>query len=296
MKNKVLKITMIMLLIIAMTMSDFIFVGMNLITYALEDIDNSTSHNNVKFSVYFKAESDKKVAKTEYEINSTEMKLYMEIAVQNEGYFDGVIALENSNFKLKQEILSEGISKIEGNTITLNRVGAGDTVEIEVGIEPIVEETLGDDMLSKESTLKLSGSYKDSTEKDISIEADKKVALNLLVPVNIDTVLGGGVITNKIYKIGEENKRIVQIELNSAVVNNSYPIKSTTFELNLPEGVEKVEVISQGTYATNGELDKDLKDNYVLDTQNNKLKVTIKNESKQGKISWKKGIDSVVIT
>ena len=293
MENKVVKAALVIILIIAITVADFIWVGMNLVTYALENINNSTSNSNVKFAAYFKNEQGAEVSQTNYEINNSKMKLYMEITVENEGYFDGEITLGNSNFKLKQEILSDGISKIEGNAITLNRVRAGNTVEIEVGIEPIVDEVYAVDMLNKESALKLTGNYKDSTEKNISIKSEKNVTLSLLAPTSLETTLEGKVITNRIYKIGEVNKRIVQLELNSSVLENEYPVKSTTFEVGLPNEVEKVEVITKGTYATNGEADRKLE--HSIDNQ--KLTVKIENTSKDGKISWKKQeSDNIIVT
>ena len=301
MKNKVLKTLIVALLIMTITMADIALVGMNLVTYALENIDNATSNDNVKFAAYFKTE-EVEATQTTYEKNNNEMKLYMQIEVLEGVGFDGVITLENSNFKLKSDIVSDGINKIEGNTITLDRVRAGNTVEIEVGIEPIVEENYSLNMLSKESTLKLTGNYyKDSTEKSISIKAEKEVNLTLLVPNNIEelTKLEAKVITNNIFKIGEENKRIVQIELNSEVLKNLYPIKNTTFEVVLPEGIEKVEVISKGTYATNGEADRVLEENkqYTWNKTNKLLQVTIQNESKDGKVAWKQeGKDNIIVT
>ena len=294
MKNKVLKVAIVMILIMTMTMSDFILIGLNIVQ-ALGNSDNSTNHDNVKFATYFKTE-EKEVSQKEYQIDNNEMKLYVEVSVENEGYFDGVITLEDSNFKLKQNKISDSITKIEGNKITLNRVRAGNTVEIEVGIEPIIEECYGKDMLNKESVLKLAGEYKDSTEKNISIEAEKKVALKLLFPSDVATTLETKVITNRIYEIGEAKKRIVQIELKSAVLENEYPLKSTTFEVSLPKEAEVVEVISKGTYATNGEADKKL-DNYEYNVENNSLKLVIENNSKEGKISWKKDVkDSIIVT
>lgn len=293
MKNKVLKVAVIVLLIMAMTMSDFILVGIN-IAHAIENLNNSTNHENVKFAAYFKTEEEKQVSQKEYQIDDAGMKLYMQIAVKNEGYFDGVITLENSNFKLKQNILSDAISTIEGNTITLNRVRAGNTIEIELGIEPIMAESYGVDMLSKESTLKLTGKYFDSTEKTINISSDKKVALVLLAPSELEMSMESNVITNRVYQIGEDSKKIVQIELNSSIAKNPYPIKATTFEVDIPEGVEKAEVISKGTYATNGEADRILQ-GYTL--ENNTLTITIQNTVKDGKISWKKDVtDNLILT
>lgn len=293
MKNKVLKVAVIVLVIMAMTISDFILVGMNIV-HAINNINDSTNHENVKFATYFKTEEGKELSQTEYQIDNTDMKLYMQVSVENEGYFDGVITLENSNFKLKQKIFSEEISSIEENTITLNRVRAGNTIEIAVGIEPIIDESYGIDMLSKESIVKITGKYQDSTQKTINIATEKEVALTFSAPSNLETSLEANVITDRIYKIEEKNKRIIQIELNSGVIENAYPIKTSVFELTLPKGLEEVKVISKGTYATNGKSDRVL-EGYTL--ENNTLKITIENENKDGKIAWLKDeTDNLIIT
>lgn len=297
MKNKVLKSATIILLLIVITMADFMLVGKELITYALKNMENSTNHENVEFAVYFKTEEDEK-SNIDYEMNSDEMKLYVKVAVENEGYFDGVITLEDSNFKFKKEKTSEYIKEIKENRIVLNSIREERTVELEVGIEPIIEENYKDDMLNKNSILKLTGEYTNSEDEKASIESEKSVALSLTVPNDIETTLDGRVITNRIYKVGETNKRIVQIELNSAVVENIYPIKTTEFELALPDGVESVEVISKGTYATDGKADRKLDaESYEYNEETNTLKINIANESKDGKISWKKNaIDNIIVT
>ena len=298
MKNKVLKAVIIITIIIALTIADFIVVGMNLSTYALENINNATSNENVKFAAYFKTEQGE-VAQAQQEINNNQTKLYLDISVENAGYFDGVITLENSNFKFKENTAIKGISKIEENVITLERVRAGNTTNIEIGIEPITEENYSVDMLNKESSLKLSGNYTNSDEETVSIDATKNVTLGLLVPSNIDAELKAKVITNRIYKIGEVNNRLVQLELNSKVLENIYPIKSTTLDIVLPEGVENIEVITKGTYATNGEAEQQLEENnnYTWDKTNKLLKITLLNNDEDGKISWiKDSMDSIIIT
>lgn len=297
MKNKVLKTAMAIMLIITITAIDLIFIGMNLVTYAIETIDSSTSNKNVKFAAFFKKEEGETTS-AKYEVNNDDMKLYLMVGVENQGYFDGIITLENSNFRFKQEKLDENISEIDENTIVLNRIRAGNTIEIEVGIEPIQNEFYDLDMLNKESQLNLLGTYADNEEKTIVIEDSKNVVVNLAVPSNAETTLGGKILTNTQYEVDGVSKRIVQIELNSTVVDNIYPIKATTFEIDLPEGVEKVEVISKGTYATNGESDSKIdSENYVYDSENKKLTVNIDNPSVDGKISWlRNSKDSIVVT
>ena len=297
MKNKVLKSAIIILLLVVITMADFMLVGKELVTYALKNMENSTNHENVEFAVYFKTEEGEK-SNIDYEMNSNEMKLCVKVAVENEGCFDGVITLEDSNFKFKKVKTSEYIKEIEENRIVLDSIRAERTVELELGIEPIIEESYNDDMLNKNSILKLTGEYLNSEDEKTSIESEKSVALSLTVPNSVETTFKGKVITNRIYQIGEDNKRIVQLELNSGVVENIYPIKATEFEVQLPEGVEEIEVITKGTYATDGKAERKLDaENYEYNEEANILKINIANKSENGKISWKKNThDSLVVT
>lgn len=294
MKNKVLKSIIATMLIIAIAMADFMLLGINLVTYASKSIDDSTSNDNIKFAAYFKS-NDNETPQIEYEMNKSDMKLYIKVGVENEGYFDGVITLENSNFKLKQEITNSLISSIEGNTITLNRVRAGNIAEIELGIEPVKDESYNPNNLSKQSMISLTGQYVDSTENKTVIESAKNVTLSLVAPKNLETELEAKTITNRTYKIGEANKKLVQVELKSKVLKNAYPVKTTTFELELPAGAEKVEVISKGTYATDGKAEKVLAENIILNQST--LKIVLENKVTDGKISWKQDVaDNILVT
>jgi len=294
MKNKVLKSIIATMLIIVIAMADFMLLGINLVTYASKSIDDSTSNDNIKFAAYFKL-NDNETPQIEYEMNKSDMKLYIKVGVENEGYFDGVITLENSNFKLKQAVSNSLVNKIEGNTITLNRVRAGNTTEIELGIEPVKDEDYQQNNLSKQSMISLTGQYVDSTENKTVIEAEKTVTLSLVAPKNLETELEAKTITNRIYKIGEANKKLVQVELKSKVLENAYPVKTTTFELELPEGVEKVEAISKGTYATDGKAEKVLIENITLNQST--LKIVLENEVVDGEISWKQNAtDRILVT
>ena len=66
MKGKILKASVIILLIITMTIANFIFVGNTLISYALDNI--STNNNNIEFSAYFKNENGEEVTNIETRI------------------------------------------------------------------------------------------------------------------------------------------------------------------------------------------------------------------------------------
>ena len=54
MKNKIFKTSIIFIMILTMTMTNFIFVGANLVSYAADNV--ATNHKNVDFEAYFKEE------------------------------------------------------------------------------------------------------------------------------------------------------------------------------------------------------------------------------------------------
>ena len=96
MKNKMLKALLISALIITLTIADFIILGVEFVTYALEDT------KMVKFEVYFKNELEK-LSSMGYEMKDSDMKLFMRVSVQDGIRFDGKITLANSNFKIKNQ-------------------------------------------------------------------------------------------------------------------------------------------------------------------------------------------------
>ena len=153
MEKKLLKKIIALLMIITIMATDFFVLGSNLISYAAT-LDGSTNNDNIEFSVYFKNENGTRVDNINESIKKEDLKLYAEIKVKNEGYFNGSIELQESNFKIKNNILSSDISNIEENKVNLKQINAGATVEIELDIEPVISETIKADELSMNSTIK----------------------------------------------------------------------------------------------------------------------------------------------
>ena len=104
MKQKILNILCVTTLIITLTMTYFVYIGANLVSYASENV--STNNKNIEFEAYLKRKDSENI-------------LQMSVRVKNDGYFNGTINLENSNFKLK-EVKSESIQNIEENSIKIN--------------------------------------------------------------------------------------------------------------------------------------------------------------------------------
>ncbi len=297
MMKKIVAVLMILMII----STDFFLLGSNIISYAVEssnsNLNTVTNNKNIEFSTYFKNAKGEKVDSFQTSIKTEKLKLYAEITVKNEGYLTNtVLELQNSNFKIKNTILSNLIASIDGNKVTLKQINAGTTAVIELDIEQSINDTLTQDMLAKESGLKLTGTYMETSYKGLKIEAVKNVTLNLQPDESASAELETDIITNKIFSINGTNKRMLQILAKSRLSDNQYPIKQTTINVDVPvfgdKKPEKVEVVSLGTMATNGKTE--LKEENWKN-ENGKVTITLKNEDDE--IRWNKNsYDKVVVT
>lgn len=289
MKNKIFKISIILVMILTMTMTNFIFVGKNLISYAGDNI--TTNHKNIEFTAYFKNQEGKEVTTLEKLQNEEEAFLYLRFNVKKEGYFNGEIAIENSNFTLK-ETDSIYVNKIENNTILLNQINVGQGEEIKVKIEPIQKERLELGLLGMTTKVKVTGIYRDSTQKDIRIQADREVTLKL-IENNTETNVKNEVkvITNKITKVEGQEKRILQLSYHMGLEENNYPMQEIKARITLPASEGKQVEITPVEYFNN-------MTNSHYDYKENILEVTLTNEKDdQGKVMWKtQGEENIIIT
>lgn len=304
MKLKIGKAILVIAIIITMTFANFLLLGINAISYAADALsqDVATNNSNVEFGVTLVDAEGNKANTLEAKMNSENLKLHLSISVKKDGYFNGIVTLGSSNFRLSEEILSEGISKIEGNTITLNQINAGETKELDVGIEIIKDDIFDINSIDMESNITLNGIYKDSSEKDITITGAKTVRLILTSPYTeeyIGAILKYDVITNKVLDYKGEPKRIIQIEVTSGIENNLYPIKTTSLEIPSPKLEDKypqeVELTSKGNLTTNGEKLKQEDWNY--DANTGLINININNPEEDGKVKWEKeGQDTIIVT
>ncbi len=233
MKKGIFKISVVILLIMTLTMTNFIFLGSSLISYAADA--TSTNNKNIEFEAYFKDDDGQATTTLERTADMQEISLYLAVNVKTEGFFVGQIALSNSNFNIVSSE-SEYVSSISDNIVYLNQLDVGTTAEIEVIVEPIDEEVMNIDMLDIESELTLTGIYRDNTEKDINIDATRTVTMQLAESNTNENVKNEiQVITNKIIKIDGEDKRIVQLSLSLGLQDNNYPIKEIYTKINAPE-------------------------------------------------------------
>lgn len=297
MKNKLLKKMIAILMIMAIVATDFFVLGSNLISYAASN--GSTNNENIEFSAYFKDEEGNRVNTALESIKKSDLKMYAEIKVNNEGYFNGSIELQDSNFKIKNNIVSDYISSIEGNKVNLKQINAGSTIEIELDIEPIVEETIRADLMDMESTIKLAGQYMEESYEGLDIEGTATVKLAYKADETAKPELETEIITNNIMSVNGANKRIVQLLIKSRLSENQFPVTQTVINVDIPQlsskSPEEVKVIALGTKATNGQEDRVIEG---FTNEDGKVQITLKNDpNDENKITWNKNVyDELVVT
>ena len=289
-KNLIKKLIAI-LVIFTMLLADFLIIGEASVSYAIDLF--ATNNDNVQFVAYFVDSNNQETTNIDYSIADEEkLKLKFEIMVANQGYLDGIITLEDANFSISQNTESEYINRIENNTIYLNQINAGTTAEFELEVEPIENTEISLNQLSKETAVNLIGTYVND-QREIEIEGTSKITVNWKSPEQIEAEFSAEILTNKTYRINDQDKKVIQILVKSNLKNDIYPIKNTNIELNVPDGVEDIKVHSRTTQATNADT---LSENYQYNEETNTLTINIENPE-NGTIKWEKhSEDAIIIT
>ena len=286
--RRIVKKVVAMLIVLSLTLADLSWVGINLVSYAVDTI--GTNNQNVDYNVYFDTSSQS--TEIDAEIEKNDVNLIIELGVKKDGYLsEGKIQLdEQSNFTFKKDINDSHINKIEERVVELKQINEGDSIKIKLPVEFSYVSEFDANYLNKESSVKLSGKYINSKKKDIEINGEAKVKLNWKSGNEIKAILNTEVLTNSTYKVEDVNKKIVQIIASSKIENNSYPIKETKLFMNIPQEPEKVTVHKRTTNATNGDKAFD-SNNYEY--KDGKLSINIKNDN--DKINWQKNVEDILI-
>ena len=282
------------LAIFALTVSDFVFVGKSAVSYAIDAV--KTNNVNVEFSAYFQDESGEKIQKIEENIDKKQY-LYVDVSVKNEGYFNGEIKIADGNFNIKSDELDPQVTEIKDNVVKLKQINAGSTATIKLAIEAKKENTVKETTLAGKTTVELGGQYINSknVEKNKFIEISGKDEVEIDWKSSEDTKveLDGRLLTNSVYDVNGENKRLVQMLINSKVTNNNYPVKNTEITLNVPEKVEDVKVTARSTNGTNSKAEFG-DSNYEYNKAENKLTINLSNEDKEN-VSWEKEASDIFV-
>lgn len=289
MKEKVLKTLIVIWMIVSITIAHVIVLASDIVSYAFQDVEKE----NIEFSSYFVTEQGEELSSIERPINSEDIKLAIRVEVKEQGYLNGKIELKNENFRFKQEDIEE-VQEIKDKEITLKQINSHEILEFKIALEINVPNSMDVNQFNKDNLIALKGTYTSANQSQKEINVEQNVPITLTSPYQEGeetNVLDAQIITNKIYKIGEQNKRIVQMQIKSGLQGNGYPIKQTELEIEAPEGMEEATVLARGTEATNGgnELQSQ--------KQENKVQIQIANLEKDGKINYgKQKTDTLIVT
>jgi len=276
------------LVILVLFMGQYAITGFLATSYAIDLI--ATQSNNVQFRAYFK-NGEEELTEIQSSIDAKDLKLKIDVAVKNEGYFNGQISLADAGFKLDEATANSYINKIENNIIYLNQINAEETVTIEVGIKYFDEDKIKTATLNQTTTVKLNGTYT-SSAGNTAIDAGSEIKVIWNVPANTKAELATKIQTNAIYNVNEQNKKIVQYLISSKLTNNAYPIKSTQVTATIPTGATNVEVHKRTTKGTNGDQEF-TSANYSV--ANNILTINVNNVETEGIVSWMKGTSDIFV-
>lgn len=238
-KRKVLNVLMTFLLI-AILVADVALLGQYFNrtkhTYATEPTlmnqDSRTNVENVKFGVYLETDN---VGQNiiEKDINSEDLIVYAYVKVEGGGALrEAEISFGETNFKLRQGT--------ESGTFSLDTIQSGQDVLIEIPVDTVIQKgkfNLG--LLDMISTIKLTGKYtnNDGNVEEVYSEKNVQIIWNSSAATEESELafLNQEIITNGIFEINGQNKRVIQILVNSGVEGNVYPIKETNIEIDVPK-------------------------------------------------------------
>ena len=287
--RRIIQKSLAIAIILIMTMADLCFIGANLVSYAIDVA--KVSNDNIEFKAYFPSENG--ALETTVATDKTDLKIAIELGIKKDGYLSNAkIELEkNSNFKFKTDLKNDYIKSIDEESIVFKQINEGDSIKVEVGIEFAYLRESDLDYLNKVSKINLSGTYVNSKNNNTDVKGEAQLKINWVSPEDIKSVLSTDLLTNSIYNENGINKRIVQTLVSSKVENNSYPVKETNIELNIPGDPETVTVNKRTTAGTNGENEFT-----ASELSEGKITINVKN-GQNDKIEWLKDAkDEFVVT
>ena len=290
------------------------YLGSGLISYATDEEDEVT------FDAKIIDEEGKEIKEADI---TSELNLHLSISAKDGTLKNVRLNFDNCNFKLKDEF-------------NIEQINAGENKELDLKIVARNDDKFNLDLLNMESKIKLTGTYlSDNKTEELNKEKAVSIKWNSANTYNWSNdegkenkILEQGIITNKVYTIAGEEKRIIQIKVNSGIKNNIYPIEKTLITLSPLEigkietqtvdGVEKnefvkesaieaekVEVTAYSTMATNGKdgsidfgtIEEDKLGSWQYSNENGTTIVVNNNKDENNNIAWaKNAIDEFIVT
>ena len=260
----------------------------------LSNQTNKTNDSNIRFESCLSGD----VYEATYNAGSEE-KIYFKLAVNNAGYLkNGKIEISNVNFKM-QNVENENIQKVTSNVVLLNQINANsEEMVLSIPIKMLNEEKIEKDNFSKVNKIDFTGIYVDKNGKEKPIKKEFFNKINWTE--NVDTLLAGEIISCGQYIVGDNKGALLQVKINSGVLENKFPILTTKLELNAPSIAKlkptDVVVVANNTMGTNGKDSVEFNNtNYMYNKDTNIVEINVNNMEDNGKISWAKTQDEYIV-
>ena len=274
MKGSKIEKMLAFLLLITLTMANFLYVGTGIVIAASENLENQTTkigNTNVSFDVFYEGNVHSK------ELNMEEGgTVTCSINIENAGIVDNaVIHVDNPNFRIqKDKIDTTYVKNIneEENKIELNHLVAGEFI-IQIPIIFEAKDVIPTDYFDKTNAFTFEGEYKIDSDKATKIEKEIKLATkwNAKPEVNIQ-----GEFT-KYLSIGENG--ILLENTITVATNNVLPKEKENIVVDIPtlDDNKPTSVV----VLLNGE-----KIEAQYDSENNQVRIEQLNTVKEDMITW----------
>ena len=283
MGKRIVKAIIVSILIILLTMADFIFAGYSFviaISVNLEAQNMTTNVQNVDFDVYFKQEDG---TTHEKQMNvDIEDTLILYISVKNKGILnDAKIQINNSNFEIvKDKVQNSNVKEIneQTNEISLNSIPSGNSIEIEMPIKFKKQNNFDMNYFEQENTVSISGIYKDEAETNVT--GERKIKINWIADTDINLSQN----ISKYINLGE-NGILIQQNIITNVIDDKLPREQEILNIVVPvieeQKPEKIYVLLNGEKLEESNINYDQESNQ-LKVQNINL-ITTDNQTNWGK-------------
>lgn len=295
----------ISILIISLTMTNFLVVGESLVSYAkdfvLDSQTEATLNKNVKFDTYFKSDN----GNTHYlvcDVNEQNSNMVFDLSVDSGYLKNAKIELQNPNYVVRNVVdNSEKVQDATNTTISLKQINAGESLSVGLVIESGISDTVKLEDVSKDSKVVLKAVYVD--EKGKEIELEKEVTLNISWTGNYETEVNSELVKYTNFVQNGEEKVLVQVlaKANVNINGKKLPIKENNIEVTVPSLAgakpEQVIVSAKSTMATNGQgEDTATIPEENITNENGIVKIKIENKEINGNVWAGNGNDEIVLT
>lgn len=307
-KSKMMNAVIAGLLILTLTSGNFFILGKEVVAVASDMVLNlqteDTINKNVKFDTFFQEDNEK----THYlvcDVNEQAKQMYMNLSVQDGYLKNASIEFTDKNYTIT-EILDESqiLQEHTNDKLTLKQVNSNTQIPLVLNVKANLTENLKLEDLNKESKVTLKGTYVDVEGKEIQIE--KNVLVNVEVKQNIELELAQDVNSYFAFQKDGQNKVLVRTIATLSLTdkeNISIPREETMISFEIPtlNGVkaESVNILPKNLGMTNGKSEEQVySDNAQIEINedNTIATITVANAEVNEKVWAGLGQDEYLVT